>query len=56
MRWFLAALFMLWSNAAMAAEPYQGDAPGRRQSAAAYHDWKLTTQIREARAGRDRPV
>jgi|GEM_PF-6922958 len=44
MKWILAGLLALWSNVAMAA-------PAIRviildgASAAAYHDWKLGTQI-----------
>lgn len=44
MRWFIAVLMMLWGSAAMAAEPIKVMLLDGA-SAAAYHDWKLTTQI-----------
>jgi len=44
MRWFLAILLTLWSSVAMAAEPIKVMLLDGA-SAAAYHDWKLTTQI-----------
>ena len=44
MKWFLAALLMLWSSAAMAAAPIKVMILDGA-SAAAYHDWKLTSQI-----------
>jgi len=44
MRWLLAGLLMLWSSVAMAAEPIKVMLLDGA-SAAAYHDWKLTTQI-----------
>jgi type 1 glutamine amidotransferase len=43
MRWFFAVLFALWSGAAAAAPIKVMILDGA--SAAAYHDWKLTTQI-----------
>ena len=49
MRWIFAALLMMWSTVAMAAEPAAKAAIKVMlldgASAAAYHDWKLTTQI-----------
>ena len=44
MRFLLAALLLLWSNAVMAAEPIKVMILDGA-SAAAYHDWKLGTQI-----------
>jgi len=44
MRWFFAVLLMLWGNVAMAAEPIKVMLLDGA-SAAAYHDWKLGTQI-----------
>jgi uncharacterized protein len=44
MKWVFAALLMLWSSAAMAAAPIKVMILDGA-SAAAYHDWKLTTQI-----------
>jgi hypothetical protein len=44
MRWLFAFLLMLWGNVAMAAEPIKVMLLDGA-SAAAYHDWKLTTQI-----------
>src|SRR5258707_11722360 len=43
-KWFLATLLMLWSVAAMAATPIKVMILDGA-SAAAYHDWKLTTQV-----------
>jgi type 1 glutamine amidotransferase len=43
MRWFFAVLLALWSSAAAAAPIKVMILDGA--SAAAYHDWKLTTQI-----------
>jgi hypothetical protein len=43
MRWLLAILLTLWTGAAMAAPVKVMILDGA--SAAAYHDWKLTTQI-----------
>lgn len=43
MRWLLAVLLTLWSSAAMAAPIKAMLLDGA--SAAAYHDWKLTSQI-----------
>ena len=43
MRWLFAALLALWSNAAVAAPIKVMILDGA--SAAAYHDWKLTTQV-----------
>ena len=49
MRWFFAVLMMLWSTVAMAADSIKGGAIKvlllDGASAAAYHDWKLTTQV-----------
>jgi type 1 glutamine amidotransferase len=44
MRWFLAILLMFWSSVAVAAEPIKVMLLDGA-SAAAYHDWKLTTRI-----------
>ncbi len=44
MRWFLAILLTLWSSVAMSAEPIKVMLLDGA-SAAAYHDWKLTSQI-----------
>jgi type 1 glutamine amidotransferase len=44
MRWFFAVLLMFWSSVAMAAEPIKVMILDGA-SAAAYHDWKLGTQI-----------
>ena len=44
MRFVFAALLLLWSNAVMAAEPIKVMILDGA-SAAAYHDWKLGTQI-----------
>ncbi len=44
MRFLFAALLVLWSNAVMAAEPIKVMLLDGA-SAAAYHDWKLTSQI-----------
>ena len=44
MKGFLAALLMLWSSVAIAAQPIKVMILDGA-SAAAYHDWKLTTQI-----------
>lgn len=44
MRWILVALLALWSSAAMAATPIKVMILDGA-SAAAYHDWKLGTQI-----------
>ena len=44
MKWILAALLALWSGAAMAATPIRVMVLDGA-SAAAYHDWKLGTQI-----------
>ncbi|HET7086724.1 MAG TPA: ThuA domain-containing protein [Rhizomicrobium sp.] len=44
MRWLLALLLMLWSGAAMAAQPIKVMLLDGA-SAAAYHNWQLTTQI-----------
>ena len=44
MRFLFAALLLLWSNAVMAAEPIKVMILDGA-SAAAYHDWKLGTQI-----------
>jgi len=44
MRWLFAILLMLWSTVAMAAEPIKVMILDGA-SAAAYHDWKLGTQI-----------
>jgi hypothetical protein len=44
MKWFFAALLMLWSGAVMAAAPIKVMILDGA-SAAAYHDWKLTTQV-----------
>src|ERR1041385_5253256 len=49
MRWFFAILLMLWGNVAMAAGSIKEGAIKVMlldgASAAAYHDWKLTSQI-----------
>src|SRR4051812_34216717 len=44
MRWIFAVLMMLWSTAVMAVEPIKVMLLDGA-SAAAYHDWKLTSQI-----------
>jgi hypothetical protein len=44
MRWILAILIMAWSSVAMAAEPIKVMLLDGA-SAAAYHNWKLTSQI-----------
>src|SRR3954469_13906983 len=44
MKWIFAALLALWSNVAMAATPIKVMILDGA-SAAAYHDWKLGTQI-----------
>jgi len=44
MRWILAILIMAWSSVAMAAEPIRVMLLDGA-SAAAYHNWKLTSQI-----------
>jgi hypothetical protein len=44
MKWLLTALLMLWSSAVMAADPIKVMILDGA-SAAAYHDWKLTSQI-----------
>jgi uncharacterized protein len=44
MKWLFAALLMLWSSAAMAVTPIKVMILDGA-SAAAYHDWKLTSQI-----------
>ena len=44
MRWFLLLLLMLWSSAVTAAEPIKVMLLDGA-SAAAYHNWKLTSQI-----------
>ncbi|HTC84832.1 MAG TPA: hypothetical protein VK683_10780, partial [Rhizomicrobium sp.] len=43
MKWFLAALLALWSSTVSAAPIKVMILDGA--SAAAYHDWKLTTQV-----------
>src|SRR5689334_14372379 len=44
MRWFFAFLLMLWSSVALAGEPIKVMLLDGA-SAAAYHNWKLTSQI-----------
>src|SRR5579872_4188045 len=44
MKWFLATLLLMWSSAVMAATPIKVMILDGA-SAAAYHDWKLTTQV-----------